>query len=101
MAKLVRDLIPALIEYNENRAPTTVKLEGRVLIAALKDKLLEEADEVIDAVDQKALTEELADILEVSQALAKVSGIDWDAVTDAQALKRIARGGFESGTYLL
>ena len=101
MAKLVRDYIPALIEFNEGRKPKTIQLEGDMLAAALKDKLSEEAGEVIDALDQKALTEELADVLEVAQALAKESGISWESVIEAQELKRFLRGGFASGTYLI
>jgi predicted house-cleaning noncanonical NTP pyrophosphatase (MazG superfamily) len=70
----------------------------------LRRKLLEEAGEMIipavcDAPDgyNDALSEEMADVLEVLFAYAEVCHIPWDKVLFMNERKRAERGGFTRG----
>jgi predicted house-cleaning noncanonical NTP pyrophosphatase (MazG superfamily) len=68
--KLVRDNIPNLI-LQRGESVTTAVLESEALITALKEKLVEEAYELLDAKNLQSITAELADIREVIDALIK------------------------------
>jgi predicted house-cleaning noncanonical NTP pyrophosphatase (MazG superfamily) len=70
---------------------------GRV--AALRAKLLEEAHEAQAAPDGK-LASELADVLEVLQALAAVHDMGWEEVVSEARRKRVERGGFDQRIFL-
>lgn len=69
--KLVRDRIPEIIQSQGHRAVTHV-LDDDSYHAALLAKLVEEAQEARDASAQE-LPAELADVLQVLQALAGCS----------------------------
>jgi len=60
----------------------------------LRVKMLEESQEVIQAESRDELVGEIADVLEVMQALCKVNNLTWDDVVLAQSKKRDERGGF-------
>ncbi|MCX6403780.1 MAG: nucleoside triphosphate pyrophosphohydrolase [Actinobacteria bacterium] len=98
MGKLVRDLIPQIIEAS-GRTPVTSVVTGSDLIKALKDKLIEEAQEVFDAPAEKVI-EELADVQEVIAALISELKIDEQELKQLQSAKRDERGGFGSGIIL-
>ncbi|WP_068430470.1 nucleoside triphosphate pyrophosphohydrolase [Rhodococcoides kyotonense] len=98
MGKLVRDLIPSIIEAS-GRRPEVRVLDGDEYLAALTDKLFEEARE-FQAADTTDKPEELADVLEVVRALAASIGL---GVTELEALadkKRVERGGFVERVWL-
>ena len=63
-------------------------------IKALNNKLIEETHEVIEATNKAEIAEELADVLEVMHALAKVHGITMDVVEVERVKKYEAKGGF-------
>lgn len=91
--KLVRDRVPeALTEKGIVFEASVLSDEafGRVLL----DKLLEEVREVADAAPDEQL-QELADVQEVLDELARFYGLTPEQVRTAQARKREARGGFE------
>jgi predicted house-cleaning noncanonical NTP pyrophosphatase (MazG superfamily) len=96
--KLVRDRIPEIIQ-REGRASETEVLETEPYRAALRAKLVEEAEEAA-AADENQLVTEIADLYEVIDALLMEYGIDRDAVLVAQQERRRARGGF-AGRLLL
>lgn len=96
--KLVRDLIPSIIE-SRGEVADTMQLGKDLLVPALKGKLLEEANEVMDA-SQEQLTEELADVLEVILSIAHESGITMLDLENTRFKKRSERGGFEKGILL-
>ncbi len=98
--KLVRDNIPATIE-SKGEAVELVRLKGDALLHALKEKLVEEALEVVDASDSDSIVEELADLLEVVEGVESVLGIDRATVERVRRRKRDARGGFSQGLMLL
>lgn len=99
--KLVRDGIPDIIRQS-GRQPKVRLISGPRLRKALGDKLCEEAEEVRQALDDRAKTiEELADVTEVIAALARLCGIDDREIADAAQAKAQERGGFTAGTWLV
>ena len=96
MGKLVRDRIPEIIR-REGRSPAVERIGGELLRRALKDKLVEEALELREAED---IRDELADVLEVADALMAAYEADPADVRARQQEKRRERGGFEEGYYL-
>ncbi len=69
----------------------------------LKDKLLEEAQEVFEAYskeDKTDLKEEMADVIEVIDAMLYHNKISLEEVLAIRDAKRAKRGGFEKGVFL-
>ena len=97
--KLIRDLIPATIEA-DNGKPTLSVLTDEAFLLSLKEKLVEEATEASKAADRHTLLKELADVLEVIDALAAAHDIPLEDIRAFQAKKRTARGGFEKKLFL-
>jgi predicted house-cleaning noncanonical NTP pyrophosphatase (MazG superfamily) len=97
-SKLVRDQIPQIIESDGRRAVTRL-LDDDSYRTALLAKLLEEAGEAGEA-SAEALPGELADVLEVVQALAKAHGLAWEQILKLAADKRARRGGFDRRIFL-
>lgn len=91
--KLWRDKTVANIEAWGSRVYYR-QLDDIAYDQQLRLKLLEEADEVVRARDQKELVGELADVFEVIDALCALHGIAKEEVVAAQAAKREERGGF-------
>lgn len=98
MGKLVRDKIPDIIRA-EGREPDVRRLDDLEYVRELHTKLLEEAAELAGATGDQVV-EELADVLEVVQAIARSSGISMDQVSEVAVRKRASRGAFDDGWYL-
>jgi predicted house-cleaning noncanonical NTP pyrophosphatase (MazG superfamily) len=96
--KLVRDLIPRIIEA-DGRRPVIRILGDEDYEAALRAKLIEEAVEARDAPSDRLLAE-LADVVEVINALLPILGLTWDDLLALAKRKRAERGGF-AGRILL
>ena len=96
--KLVRDGIPRIIEA-EGGQPVVRVLDQTGYLAALRAKLMEEAEEARAASDGQ-LRGELADVLEVLQALAIAHGMSWEDVVAEATRKRDERGGFDQRIFL-
>ena len=96
--KLVRDRIPAIIAADGSQ-PVTRVLDHAGYEAALRAKLLEEAHEAQAAPDGQ-LASELADVLEVLQALAAAHYMSWDDIVSEAGRKRAKRGGFGNRIFL-
>lgn len=92
--KLIRDRIPEIMDRAGVRYELA-ELTGEVFRAALGAKAVEEAEELRAAGTRDDVVKELADVLEVLEALMRVDGIDEAEVRAAQAARREARGGFE------
>jgi len=88
--KLVRDRIPEIIESKGETAVTHIAEERE-----FREKLREKLDEEIEEFDKSPNAEEMADIQEVLQALAKAHDIKWDRMKEIQKKKAKERGGFE------
>ncbi|HEY3274007.1 MAG TPA: nucleoside triphosphate pyrophosphohydrolase [Methanocella sp.] len=96
MSKLVRDRIPEIMR-REGKTPDIEQIAGERLKSALKDKLVEEALEMRAAAD---IREELADVLEVAEAIIDAYGLDEVEIQSMRWKKREERGGFDKGYYL-
>lgn len=98
--KLVRDRIPEIIEKSGGTSETKILSDAEYRIA-LRQKLVEEAEEVKNSSDNSKLVEELADILEVVEALMNSYNICEEAVRLEADHKRAKRGGFDQKIMLL
>jgi predicted house-cleaning noncanonical NTP pyrophosphatase (MazG superfamily) len=96
VGKLVRDRIPEIMR-REGKNPQIDVVKGEQLKAALRDKLVEEAAELRDSADVR---EELADVIEVIEAIIDAYGIDEAELRAMRGKKREERGGFDEGYYL-
>lgn len=97
--KLVRDNIPKII-IEDNCNPITRILSDEEYKKELEKKLLEEYNEVLDATTSEERIEELADMLEIIQALAILENETLDDVIKVANQKRLKRGGFEKKVFL-
>lgn len=88
--KLVRDRIPDIIKADGKTCVTEI-LPDEQYLEMLDAKLNEELAEYQES---KSL-EELADLLEVMQAVVKARGWTWEQLVQVQADKAAKRGGFE------
>ncbi len=93
--KLVRDRIIEIIE-KKGEEPTYHTLSNKEYLAELHKKLFEEANEFIEQDDK----EELADVLEVLYAIAKIKKIDLNEVEKIRLEKHQKRGGFDKKIFL-
>ena len=94
--KLVRDRIPDIIMQSGKR-PAYSFLSDEDYLAKLDEKLNEELAEYQES---KSL-EELADLLEVMEAVVTARGYSWEQLLTVKAEKKAARGGFEEKLLLL
>lgn len=88
--KLVRDRIPEIIA-SDGKACVTEILPDERYLEMLDAKLAEELSEYRES---RSL-EELADLLEVLQAVAKARGWTWEELEQMRQEKAAKRGGFE------
>ncbi|MGE7920054.1 nucleoside triphosphate pyrophosphohydrolase [Viridibacillus sp. NPDC093762] len=98
--KLVRDLIPQVIEKSGKECTTRI-LEPKEYLTELKLKMIEEAIEYKEAEVQKDAVEELADILELMHASLAVYGVSYEELEQIRLSKKEKRGGFSKGIYLI
>ena len=98
--KLVRDHIPAIIKQN-NQIPQIKILNDEDYLHYLKLKLVEEANEVNNSTSKKDLTNELADVLEVLEALINASDVSYDDILKIKELKAKTNGKFDQKIYLI
>ena len=100
LSKLVRDKIPQLMNQDD-QAATVRTLQGNDLQKSLLLKLKEEADEALSALDNDTeFIGEMADIKEVLDTILRQKNIDDAALSEAQRIKRDAKGGFEDGQFI-
>lgn len=98
--KLVRDLIPQVIEASGKTCTTRI-LEPSEHLTEIKAKMKEEAQEFHAATTEQEAIEELADILELVHAALQVYGVSFDELEAVRQHKKDKRGGFAEGIYLI
>jgi predicted house-cleaning noncanonical NTP pyrophosphatase (MazG superfamily) len=106
--KLVRDKMVDIYDHDVknkiNASAYSVRhMERDEILEKLKDKLLEEAHEVVESYDEsdKAhLKEEIGDLIEVIDAILYHNNISLAEVLALRDMKKEERGGFEKGLYL-
>ncbi|MCI7083848.1 MAG: nucleoside triphosphate pyrophosphohydrolase [Tenericutes bacterium] len=96
--KLVRDRIPEIIEGN-GEEPITRILNDEEYRSELIKKLNEEYDEVVNASGEDII-EELADMLEVMESIAKLQNKTLDNIIIEKEKKKNKRGGFSKKIFL-
>ena len=94
--KLVRDRIPEIIQASGGTCITEVLPEDAYM-QALDAKLNEELAEY----QQSKSLEELADILEVMDAVVRARGHSWDELIRIREAKHAERGGFDQRIFLV
>lgn len=97
--KLCRD---KTVERHEANSSTTDwhKLNDAEYNKQLRLKLLEEAEEVMATKSNEELASELADVLEILEALCVSNSLSWDMVLATKAKKLVDRGGFEGRVFI-
>ena len=96
--KLVRYNIPNIIE-SKGEIPVKKILNDETYKSELEKKLYEEYKEVIDASADDRI-EELADMIEIIRALAKLENKNLQDVINCADEKNKKRGAFENKIYL-
>jgi predicted house-cleaning noncanonical NTP pyrophosphatase (MazG superfamily) len=94
--KLVRDNIPEIIKKN-GQIPRTKVLPEEEYKYALEEKLKEEVNEYIS--DNSI--EELADILEVLDAIVQLNKFTWQEIINKKNIKKEQRGDFSKRLFLI
>ena len=91
MSKLVRDLIPDIIPTEKLPLYKFTIVNKEQYAILLRNKLQEEVDEQLEAENM----EELADILEVIDAIITLKGFNKEEIMQIKQQKKLTRGGFE------
>ena len=96
MGKLIRDLMPDIIERETGVRPKTrVLKEGKELVRALKAKVVEEALEVQSAHKRKDVRIELADLHQAAESLRAALNISMRDLEGEIRRRQRVRGVFE------
>lgn len=95
MGKLVRDKVPDIIKQS-GKTPIYHSLSDNTFFECLLDKLVEEANEV----KENPSKEELADVLEVIDALVDLLGLSAEQLNEFKNLKKKTNGSFSKRYYL-
>ncbi len=92
--KLVRDRIPEIIK-KDNRVPITHIADDAEYWQKLKEKILEESQELLEAETEENTKEELADIYEIIDAMIEFKNFDKNEILRIQQEKGKKRGKFK------
>ena len=98
MTKLVRDKIPEIIKNKNQTCEIKIIQNDSEYLSALHEKLLEEVNEFIEASvknDRSQEVEEMADILEVIEAIYALKKYDAELIQEKKQKKKLERGGFK------
>lgn len=98
--KLVRDRIPEIIKSTGKLAVTKI-LDEEEYVTELRRKSKEELDEFLNSETNEEYLEELADLLEIIHALAKVHAANIDKVEQIRLKKAEERGSFDERIFLI
>jgi predicted house-cleaning noncanonical NTP pyrophosphatase (MazG superfamily) len=98
--KLVRDLIPEIIERGGKTCNTRI-LDEAEYKTELRTKLAEELNEYLETTDDQNAMEELADIFELLHALTAIHGSNVEQLELIRADKAEKRGGFKEKVFLI
>ncbi|MCI0766012.1 nucleoside triphosphate pyrophosphohydrolase [Bacillus sp. TL12] len=98
--KLIRDHIPEIIKHN-GKTPITRILNEKEYIEEIGKKIGEELTEYLEAESKEHKVEELADLLELINALAQYEGVTLKDVEKVRKQKAEKRGGFQERIFLV
>lgn len=97
--KLIRSKLPSRM-IQEGVVIKSKKLDDQEYLFYLKQKLLEEASEVVDTETPSDLTRELADVLEVIFAIAAANNISLETIENERLKKLEINGKFAKEHYV-
>ncbi len=97
--KLIRSKLPDRM-VEEGVVVNSQKLEVEEYVVQLKQKIIEEANEVSEAKSREELITELADVLEVIYAIAESTAISQAEIEQARIEKRETNGYFKPENYV-
>lgn len=97
--KLIRDNIPEIIKKNGANAKISV-LDDDKFKVALKEKLVEEAKELLEAKTNEDILNELSDVLRLLESIALNNNTTITDVEKQKKKKKIERGGFDKKLFL-
>ena len=97
--KIVRDnVITSIAEHNVEAEMEQITQEQKLEL--LKNKLVEEANEVLHSKNSEETIYEIADLLEVIDTIKNMSKISEEDIQQARAKKLQTRGGFKNNIFL-
>ena len=97
--KLIRDKIPEIIK-RDNAIPKISILNDEQFAMALKEKLVEEAKELLEAKTSEEILNELSDVLELVESITTNNKLTITEVEKQKLVKKEKRGGFEKKLFL-
>ncbi len=97
--KLVMDKVPGIIKLNHG-VPKIISLDETEFRKALKIKMTEEAQELLEANSAADVLNELVDIAELVRTIAENYDLSLEAVENQRINKLRERGGFEQKLFL-
>lgn len=100
--KLVRDNIPEIVFQKTRKVvrQKVLKNDSKYLIFLFK-KVVEEARELEYSLKHGNTEEEIADIMEILDAIVKIKDFKWQKIKSLQKEKRKKNGGFEKRILML
>lgn len=98
--KLVRDNIPEIIKASGKDCEISI-LNDKQYTKEIKNKIVEEANELNEANTKEEMIEELADLFELLDYLLINEEIDLLKVKKKRIQKNMVNGGFDEKLYLL
>lgn len=98
--KLVRDRIPEIIAADGLKVETKL-LSSEEVINYLKQKSVEEAQELAEATEVEEIKKEMADLEEVLLSLRERLDISSAEIEEVRQVRAEKRGRFEKGIYLV
>ena len=98
--KLIRDLIPEIIEKNGAISKIRILNQKEYKLELLK-KLIEESKEVLEARNNKKdLIKEIGDVMEVLESIEKTYKLNKKDILKIKKERNKKRGGFEKRIFL-
>ena len=98
--KLIRDRIPEIAK-DAGWIPTVRVLKQKEFLDALKKKVFEEAEELIQSKNKEGIIDEIVDIQELLDVLRTEIGLTKPEIKKLQIAKRKKRGGFRKRLFLV
>lgn len=100
--KLVRDRIPEIIFKEGKEFQSKIKiLSKEEFFKELKKKVLEEADELFEAINKEEIIKEMIDVQELIDTLLEEIGLTIAQFRKLQEQRREERGGFKKRIFLI